>query len=223
MDFLKDRRTVLALAGSAVALVAGLSVAWILVAGHRGEVAPPPPASQAGLVIDPSGRTANAGDTGKLLRCFVNGQSAGEMTLADCARRNGVATDALDLGLDASGALAAGQGSQLTPLPPEETSSTPDVTTDLPPTAGAAALQGGPSAACWRFADNQWRKLSADLPLGGCVQALFAGHCAQAGEADYGRWGQQALRLVPGRVEISADNHSFRPLVDQGPACAAAG
>jgi hypothetical protein len=31
---------------------------------------------------------------------------------------------------------------------------------------------------------------------------------------------QQTLRLVPGRVEISSDNHSFHTLADQGAGCA---
>jgi hypothetical protein len=30
---------------------------------------------------------------------------------------------------------------------------------------------------------------------------------------------QQTLRLAPGRVEISADNHSFRPLAEQSANC----
>ena len=55
MDFLKDRGIVLALGGAAVALIAGLAIAWALVARHRGETAPPPPASQGGLVIDAAG------------------------------------------------------------------------------------------------------------------------------------------------------------------------
>ncbi|HEY9216806.1 MAG TPA: hypothetical protein VIO94_02065, partial [Phenylobacterium sp.] len=64
-----------------------------------------------------------------------------------------------------------------------------------------------------------WRKLPAEMPLGACVQTLFAGRCERAGSAAYGRWGQQTLRLVPGRVEISADNRSFRILADQGAGC----
>src|SRR5258706_16115256 len=100
MDFLKDRRIVLPLAGAAVALLAGLAIAWTLVSLHRGDTVAPPPASRGGLVID----SANAGDphmdSDKSLRCFVAGQFAGEMTLAACAKRNGVATDALDVGLD---------------------------------------------------------------------------------------------------------------------------
>jgi hypothetical protein len=62
--------------------------------------------------------------------------------------------------------------------------------------------------------------LQADVSLNVCVQALFAGRCERPGGATYGRWGQQTLRLVPGRVEISADNHSFRTLADQGAGCA---
>ncbi|WP_366515295.1 hypothetical protein [Phenylobacterium sp.] len=52
-----------------------------------------------------------------------------------------------------------------------------------------------------------------------CVQTLFSGTCERQGEAAYGRWGGQTLRLVPGRVEVSADNRSFRLLVEQGPNC----
>ncbi|WP_204276711.1 hypothetical protein, partial [Klebsiella aerogenes] len=55
--------------------------------------------------------------------------------------------------------------------------------------------------------------------LGACVQALFAGKCERTGGASYGRWGEQTLRLVPGRVEQSSDNKSFRLLVEQTPSC----
>ncbi|MFL5295372.1 MAG: hypothetical protein ACJ798_03220 [Phenylobacterium sp.] len=224
MELLKDRRTVLALSGAAVALVAGLSIAWFMVAAHRGEMAAPPPASQAGLVIDPSGAPQGHSDAAKPLRCFVGGQFVGDMSLADCARRNGVATDALDVGLDPSGALAAAQqaGPMLTPLPPPAAKAAPPVVVELPPVAGQG-LQGGPTAACWRFADNQWRKLPSDLTLGACVQTLFAGHCERPGGATYGRWAQETLRLVPGRIEVSGDNRSFRTLMEQGPGCPLSG
>ena len=69
-----------------------------------------------------------------------------------------------------------------------------------------------------RYSEAQWRRLPADMALGACVQALFAGHCERPGGATYGRWGQQTLRLVPGKVEVSSDNHSFKPLMDQ-PGC----
>lgn len=221
MEFLKDRRTVLALAGAAVALLAGLAIAWSLVSQHRGETAPPPPASRAGLVIDSTGVAEGRADPAKPLRCFVAGQFVGELTLAECAKRNGVATDALDVGLDQTGALAAaGQaGAMITPLPPPAAKPEEAAPQAEPPTAAAVApAQGGGADACWRYASGQWRRLPADMPLGACVQTLFAGRCVRPGEAVYGRWAQQTLRLAPGRVEISADNRSFRPLMDQ-PGC----
>jgi hypothetical protein len=225
MDFLKDRSTVLALSGAAVALVAGLSIAWNLVARHRGETAPPPPASQAGLVIDSNGSSEGKTDPAKPLRCFVGGQFVGDMTLADCARRNGVATDALDVGLDQSGALAAANqaGAVLTPLPPTKALGEPEAPVDPGLAGGLAAplAASGPPGACWRYAENQWRKLPAEMNLAACVQTLFAGRCERPGGATYGRWAGDTLRLMPGRVEISADNHSFRTLIDPWPGCPA--
>lgn len=224
MDFLEGRRFVLALAGGAVALLAGLLIAWLLLAGRGNDKAAPPPASQGGLVIDTAGVEDPHMDPAKPLRCFVSGQFVGELTLAACAKRNGVATDALDVGLDANGALAAADqaGADLTPLPPAEGAGAPVAAPDIAVQAAApapAAAAGAP-APCWRYADARWSKLPTDIGLGACVQALFAGRCERPGGATYGRWGGQTLRLVPGRVEISADNHSFRSLVDQGPNCA---
>ena len=51
---------------------------------------------------------------------------------------------------------------------------------------------------------DEARKLSSALRRGAGVQ---------------GRWGEQTLRLVPGRVEQSLDNRNFRTLVRQGPNC----
>ena len=221
MDFLKDRRTVMALTGAVVALLAGLGIAWALVSQHRGETAPPPPASQGGLVIDSAGTADARMDSTKPLRCFVAGKFVGEMTLAACAKRNGVSTDALDVGVDQTGALAAADqaGVMITPLPPQASKAedaAPGAETS-PPTAQPQAA-GGPPDVCWRYAAGQWRRLPGDAPLAACAQTLFAGRCERAGEAAYGRWGQQTLRLVPGRVEISGDNRTFRPLMDQ-PGC----
>ena len=42
-------------------------------------------------------------DPKRPLRCFVAGQFVGEMPVSACARKNGVATGALDVGLDAGG------------------------------------------------------------------------------------------------------------------------
>jgi hypothetical protein len=225
MHLLKDRGLGLALGGAALALIAGLAIAWALVAKHRGEVNAPPPASQGGLVIDAAGTSEGHINPTKPLRCFVAGQSVGDMTIAECAKRNGVSTDALDVGLDQSGALAAGgkAGTAITPLPPAE--GKPVVETAPEPAAvpnATAQVAAGPADACWRYAAGQWRKLTPDLPLAACAQTLFTGRCVRQGDAAYGRWGQQTLRLVPGRVETSADNRNFRALMDQ-PGCPAAG
>jgi hypothetical protein len=224
MDAPNNRRIALVLGGSAVALAAGLAIAWALVAQHRGEVTPPPPASRAGLVIDSSGVANPKLDSTKPLRCFVAGQLVGELTLADCAKRNGVATDALDVGIDQSGALAAADqaGTAITPLPPGEGKVAEAEPAE--PTQGVASAQtaAGPADACWRYAGGQWRKLTPDMPLAACAQTLFAGRCERTGEAAYGRWSAQTLRLVPGRIETSADNRNFRPLMDQ-PGCPPAG
>ena len=223
MEALKDRRIVLALIGGALALLAGLGIAIGLMGRHRDDKAAAPPAAQAGLVVET--RSTNEGklDPKAQLRCFVAGQFVGESTLADCAKRNGVATGALDVGVDPSGNLAAaGQaGTVLTPLPPPQAAppeGAPAVGVPAPsPTAGAGPV---PAGACWRYASGEWRKLPQDLGLSACAQTLFAGRCERSGGATYGRWMGETLRLVPGRIEVSNDNRSFRTLVEQGPGCA---
>lgn len=224
MQALKDRRIALALAGAALALVAGLVMATTLMRRHSGEAGATPPAAQGGLVVE-----TGSADDGKLdptahLRCFVAGQFVGEATLAECAKRNGVATGALDVGVDESGALAAANqaGAMLVPLPPPAAPGQVVQAVPGPTTAPAAAAPSGPAGPCWRYAGGEWRKLPADMPLSACVQTLFAGHCERPGGATYGRWLAQTLRLTPGKVEISGDNRNFRTLVEQAPSCAIA-
>ena len=225
MDFLNDGRTRLALIGAVIALLAGLAIAWAMVSRHRGETAPPPPASQAGLVIDPSGAATAKVDATRSLRCFVAGQYVGDLALADCARRNGVATDALDVGLDQTGALAAANqaGPMITPLPPPAAAPAA-IAAESSPEAASQAVASGPAAgaidACWRYTTGQWRRVTPDMALAACALAVFAGRCEHPGEAAYARWGQQTLRLMPGRIEVSGDNRSFHPLMDQ-PGCPA--
>lgn len=222
MDF-KDRRTLFVLAGGAVALLAGLIIAWAMLSAQRHEPREAPPASSAGLVIDSSGPEDARMDPAKPLRCFVAGQFVGELTLADCAKRNGVATDALDVGLDETGALAAADqaGAVLTPLPPAESEPARDAPDEAPAPAATTPLPvSAPAGTCQRYDQGRWTKLPSEISLNACVQALFSGRCERQGGATYGRWMQQTLRLVPGRVEVSADNHSFRTLADQGAGCA---
>src|SRR5215472_4389411 len=119
MSWFADRRLLLG-AGGVVALLAGLAIAFVLLR-HDHAPAQPPPASQGGLVVE-SGRDDDLKlDPKRPLRCFVNGQFVGELPLSICAQRNGVATGALDVGVDQSGALAAsnGVGGDITPLPPQ--------------------------------------------------------------------------------------------------------
>ena len=160
-------------------------------------------------------------------------------TLEQCAKENGVLSGALDVGIDQTGALAAAQqfGTTVAPLPPGAvavnapvkgapavivpTSPSAPVTTQpvAPPTAPAAALQPtrGPSSTCQRY-DHGWTSLG-EMPLNTCLQLLYAGHCERPGGALYGRWGDQSLRLVPGRIETSRDDRSFQTLVQQGAGC----
>lgn len=211
-----DRRGLL-VAGGVAALVAGLGLAFVIMSRDDGS-SRPPPASQGGLVV----QATRVEDDGKLdpsrpLRCFVSGQFVGELTLAQCAERNGVATGALDVGLDETGALAAADvaGTVLTPLPPQDVqpvNPTPPVVVDVPNAAPIAL------ATCWRYSREGWRQVG-EMGRGACVSNLFEGRCENRGQALYGRWGEQTVRLVTGRVEISSDNRRFRTLVEQGPGC----
>lgn len=207
--------------GGVAAVLAGLGIAWALVGG--GDGTQPAPASEAGLVIDSSANDDGRIDPARPLRCFVQGQFVGELSLNDCARRNGVATDALDVGLDPTGSLAAAgeAGQTLTPLPPPEEVVAPldEGAAGAPEVVERSAPAAAPAAACWRYGGGRWRKVAADTELDACVQALFTGRCEKPGGASYGRWGQQTLRLVAGRVETSDDNKSFRMLTVQSSDC----
>lgn len=228
MGLLNDRRLI-AVGGAVAALAAGLLVAWFILSRSHAPAAPPP-ASQGGLVVV-SGRDDDAKlDPKRPLRCFVGGQFVGELPLALCAQRNGVATGALDVGLDPSGALAAtnGASSEITPLPstqPPQSGPTAAVNEAQPgePQSAGAVAAAGPSgaSACWRYGFWGWRQVQASLPLQLCVQTLYAGRCPGPGQVYYGRWGGLTLRLMGGRVETSADNRDFSPLVDPWPPCVA--
>ena len=209
----RDLRPILI--GGGVALIAGLAIAAALASRPDG-AKKPPPASQGGLVVE-LGRDDDARlDPARPLRCYVAGQFVGEVTLAECAKRNGVATGSLDVGLDESGALVAADqaGELLTPLPPPQTAPRQvEIAPAAPP-----PMATGPTARCWRYAGG-WRQLAQPMTLNACVQELFGGRCVRQGDADYGRWGEQTIRLTVGRVEISGDNRSFRTLAEQSPGC----
>lgn len=211
MEFLKDQRAVIGL-GIGAAVLAGVVIAAVAGGGPR--KAEP---ERKELQIDM--QEAPAADASRKLRCFVDGQFVGEATLVECAERNGVAAQSLDVGLDESGALIAAQTASLAPPPASPPGSLMGEPSPEAGAAGAEDVVGGPQAQCLRFNNDQWRVLSEAVSLNTCVQMLFSGQCERPGGASYGRWGELTLRLVPKRVEQSFDNRRFRTLVEQDRNC----
>lgn len=215
----KDNRVIIAV-GAGLVIVVAVVLALIFTSG--GDKTPEaPPASKGGLTVDLA--DAPSLEPTRELKCFVDGQFVGLATLADCARRNGLATDALDVGLDETGALAAAPTAAFAPppqLPPVQTVETPQATPSVesisPKPTVAPAAAGSP---CLRYTGSDWRVLSNGMSRAACVQALYAGTCVRPGEAQYGRWGETTLRLVPRRVEQSGDNTRFRTLAEQDRNC----
>lgn len=214
----QDNRLLIAI-GAGLAVVAAVVIA-LIVSGGRDHDPAPPPAAQGGLTVD----VADAPELNNTreLRCFVDGQFVGMATLADCARRNGLATDALDVGIDETGNLAAAPTASFAPppgLPPVDLTEAAPQPLPVEPSASQPAVQPASGSACLRHTGSDWRSLSSNMSLNACVQALYAGTCVRPGEALYGRWGDTTLRLVPRRVEQSSDNSRFRTLAEQDRSC----
>lgn len=212
----QDNRILIAI-GAGIAIIAAVLIA-LLLNGGRDEPATPPPAAQGGLTIDVA--DAPGLDSERELRCFVNGQFVGMANLADCARQNGLATEAMDVGIDQSGQAAAF-------VPPAGPPPVEDIPlTDVEPyeDGSTEAVRGSTEpvrtgSACLRHTGSDWRSLSNNMSLEACVQALYSGTCVRPGDAQYGRWGDTTVRLVAGRVEQSADNSRFSTLVEQDRSC----
>ena len=214
----KDNRLLIAI-GAAAAVVIAVIVGLLLTRGGDSASDAPPPAAQGGLTVAVA--DAPGLDSTRELRCYVDGQFVGMATLTDCARRNGLATDALDVGVDATGALVAAPTASLTPppvAPPTEmTENLPDANpADSTQSTQPASQSGGQ---CMRYTGSDWRTVSSGGSLNQCVQELYAGTCVRPGEALYGRWGETTLRLVPRRVEQSPDNNRFRTFAEQDRSC----
>ncbi len=178
----------------------------------------PPPASRGGLVVE-MGQVDDAPSSNtKPLRCFVGGQFVGIATLAECARKNGVSTQALDVGLDANGALTAADqaGLVVTPLPEAPVAPPPpaeELTASTVQPAGGQARSG--PGACLAYEQGEWHKLAENLTPTACAQMLFSARCDKTGPTAFGRIGDQTLKYTGGKVEISSDNKTYRALVDQ--------
>jgi hypothetical protein len=200
----------------AVAIALALFLALWMSKGHK---------TDPKMNDQPTGMTFNVKDptpqldTKKPLRCYVNGAYVGDLTLADCAKKNGVAAQALDVGLDDNGNPTAAPTGSLTPVPSTSGAAEAQTPTNSPEVMQAPQAGNGPTATCLRYSGNEWQKLSDNLTLNQCATLLYDTRCASPGSAQYGRWGDKTLRLVPKRVEISDDNTNFRTLVEQGQGC----
>ncbi len=227
MQFAKDNRTIIAI-GVGLAILAAVVLALMFSGGRE------PAAPKDADAPEPGGLRVDVGDAPALeatrqLRCFVAGQFVGMATLSDCAQRNGLATDALDVGLDETGALAAAPTASFAPPPalPATTadagvgmaSDTPAAEKPVPQPQQQQRAERVSGAPCLRFTGSDWRQISNDMSLGQCVQSLYAGTCLRPGDAQYGRHGNLTLRLVPRRVEQSNDNNRFRILAEQDRNC----
>lgn len=215
----KDNRIIIAI-GAGLAVLAALIVFLVFGGGGRDRAEPAAPDGEGGqLTIDLADAPGPGGSTE--LDCYVDGQSVGKATLSDCARRNGVATGALDVGVDQSGAAVAFRPPPGPPALEEPVAGDPmndgqEYAAQEPEADGPLPA---PGAVCLRYAGSDWRTVSAGISLQGCVQALYSGVCVRPGEALYGRWGETTLRLVPRRVEQSSDNTRFRVLTEQDRGC----
>jgi hypothetical protein len=220
-----DQKRVLWLgAGALLAIVIAIGLAMMMSSGHKEDKRMND--QPTGLQFNVSETSASM-DSKKPLRCYVNGAEVGDMTLEECAQKNGVAAQKLDVGLDDNGNMTAAPTGSLAPVPTAPTSAAANAKplADANPADNGEVvpdtkpIAAGPAAACLRFNGGEWNKLSDGLTLGQCVQLLYDGRCVSPGSAQYGRWGEKTLRLVPHRVEQSDDNSNFRTLVDQSQGC----
>ena len=219
-----NKRLVPILIGGGLAIVVGIALAIGLSRGHKND--PKMNDEPTGLTFNVSD-SVSALDAKKPLRCYVNGSYVGDLTLNECAQKNGVAAQKLDVGIDDSGNLVAAPPASLVPVP-QAPASTPAATPNQPAQPAGndtdevvpqTQAEAGAGAECLRYNSNSWNKVADNVTLGQCVVLLYNQRCVPPGQAAYGRWGGKTLRLVPRRVEQSDDNVNFRPLVDQNPNC----
>jgi hypothetical protein len=148
----------------------------------------------------------------------------GEMTLADCAKRNGVATGSLDVGIDEAGNLAAADqaGALLTPLPPRPEPVTAAV---APPGAVVPAPAAPPQRARGQLLALRRRRV-AQAAERTHAQRLRSDPVRRPlrtpGRSDLWPLDVPDPASAPGKVEVSGDNRSFRLLAEQAANCSIA-
>lgn len=96
-----DRRVLIGVVAAGLVVVA--IALWALLRPGATEASP----QGAGLVVQTGRDDDIKSDPAHPIRCFVGGQMVGELTIAECARRNGVEPGSMDVGLDANGVAAS--------------------------------------------------------------------------------------------------------------------
>ena len=97
--------------------------------------------------------------------------------------------------------------------------------------AGESSCSLSRAAATWAFTDSgtvigvgprvafgKFTLTASGKLVNGVATSSLNGKIAD--ETFYGRWGDQTMRIIGGRLEISPDNRNFSSLVDPWPACA---
>jgi hypothetical protein len=220
MDFLQDRRIQIVVGGGVALLLALLVAVFALRQPPRAGEADM--AAKAGLQVNTVRDEAKVSQT-KPLRCFVGGQYVGDFPVLECAKRNGVAAQALDVGLDAAAPPPPPPGATPSAAAPVAPGAAPSEPAPAQPAQGSTVTAGEAQVAvatpgdCLRFVGGEWRAAGRGMSVSQCVRILYDGRCVRPGDALYGRSGTQTVRLVAGKVEISPDNRVFRPLMAQDP------
>ena len=219
-DVDKKRMTIM-IGGGVFALVLAILLAMVLSANTK---------KSPRMNTNPTGLQVTVGEAPsvnmqKNLRCFVNGEFVGQYSLAECAKKNGVAAQALEVGLDENNQPTAAPTASLAPPPAKPIKAAlgaeENLDGDGEPKEIVPRVSGGsgPVAACLRYLGGEWHQLSGGITQGQCAALLYDTRCERPGSASYGRWGEKTLRLIPGRVEVSDDNKNFRTYVEQGQGC----
>jgi hypothetical protein len=216
MNPLQDRRVQLTIAAGAALLLALLLAVFML----RQPKGADKTADQAkgALQVDTVQNEAKVSQT-KPLRCFVGGQYVGDFPVLECAKRNGVAAQALDVGLDPATGQVAGGSAPLQPLPAPTPAAAPAPAVPVSPPALAETPRPSVGGDCLRYSGGEWRGVGQGMSVAQCVRVLFDGRCVRPGDALYGRSGSATVRLLPGRVELSPDNRNFHTLMTQDQDC----